>query len=78
MADSDHQLDDVVHGRPFVNHIVALPIVIGRAVHVDFLEVFETSLISLETIRKSFDTQPDMDLRTHVELNQHNGHANST
>ena len=54
-----------------MNHIVALPLVIDRAVHVGFLEVFETSLISLligyhQTAILTHSLS--MDLRTHVTM----------
>ena len=54
-----------------MNHIVALPPVIDRAVHVGFLEVFETSLISLLIgyHQKAILTHSlSMDLRTHVTM----------
>ena len=54
-----------------MNHIVALPLVIDRAVHVGFLEVFETSLISLLIgyHQKAILTHSlSMDLRTHVTM----------
>ena len=64
-----------------MNHIVALPIVIDRAVHVGFLQVFEMSLISLLIgyHQKAILTHSlSMDLRTHVTMVTQTRHSRDT